>query len=111
LEEHRRRRSTVAGEAEEAMAGDELAPGPEVLGASLSGVLREEGKVGVWFLSLGNDGVVGKVGDGRSRAKWRRSAAVAGPNVVFLFIKIFKHPHFDIRIGDLIDVQNSPKFA
>jgi hypothetical protein len=37
----------VASEAKEATVGDELAPGPEVYGASSSGVLRGEGKVGV----------------------------------------------------------------
>jgi hypothetical protein len=37
-EEHWRRRSTVTGEAEEAMVGDELAPGSEVLSVSSSGV-------------------------------------------------------------------------
>jgi hypothetical protein len=42
-EEHRRRWSTVAGEAEEAVAGDELVPGPEVLGVNSSGVLHGEG--------------------------------------------------------------------
>jgi hypothetical protein len=46
-EEHWRRRSTVAGEAEETVASDELASGPEVHGVSSSGVLRGEGKVGV----------------------------------------------------------------
>jgi hypothetical protein len=54
--EHQRWRSTVASEAEEAVAGDELAPGPEVLGASSSGVLRGEGKVGVWFPGSNDDG-------------------------------------------------------
>jgi hypothetical protein len=29
-----------------------------------------------------------------------------GPSI-FLFIKIFKHSHFDIRIGDLVDLQIS----
>jgi hypothetical protein len=29
----------------------------------------------------------------------------------FLFVKISKHPQFDIRIGDLPDVQISPNFA
>jgi hypothetical protein len=33
-----------------------------------------------------------------------------GPNI-FWFINIFKHPHFDIQIGDLPDVQISPNFA
>jgi hypothetical protein len=66
----------VAGEAEEAVAGDELAPGPKVHGVSSSGVLRGEGKVGVWFLDSDDDGLVGKGGDGESRAKWRRSATV-----------------------------------
>jgi hypothetical protein len=36
----------VASEAEETVAGDELAPGPEVHGASSSRVLCGEGKVG-----------------------------------------------------------------
>jgi hypothetical protein len=50
----------VAGEAEEAVAGDELAPGPEVLGVSSSRVLRVEGKVGVWFPGS-DDGWSGRV--------------------------------------------------
>jgi hypothetical protein len=50
----------VAGEAEEAAAGDELAPGPEVHSASSSGVLRGEEKVRVWFPSSDDDGVLGK---------------------------------------------------
>jgi hypothetical protein len=59
----------VAGEAEVAVAGDELAPGPEVHGMSSSGVLCGEGKVGVWFPGSDDDGVVGKGGDGESRAQ------------------------------------------
>jgi hypothetical protein len=59
-EEHCRRRSTLAGEAEETVAGDELAPGTEVNGVSSSRVLREEGKMGVWFPSSDDDGVVRK---------------------------------------------------
>jgi hypothetical protein len=51
----------MAGEAEEVVAGDELAPGPEVLGASSSGVLRGEGKVGVWFPGSNDDGWSGRV--------------------------------------------------
>jgi hypothetical protein len=51
----------MAGEAEEAVAGDELALRPEVLGASSSGVLRGEGKVGVWFPSSDDDGWSGRV--------------------------------------------------
>jgi hypothetical protein len=50
----------VAGEAEETVAGDELAPGPEVNGVSSSGVLRGEGKMGVWFPGSDDDGVVRK---------------------------------------------------
>jgi hypothetical protein len=50
----------VASEAEEMVAGDELAPGPEVHGASSSGVLRKEGKVGVRFPGSDDDGVVRK---------------------------------------------------
>jgi hypothetical protein len=57
----------VASEAEEAVAGDELTLGSEVLDASSSGVLRGEWKVGVWFPGLNDDGVVGKGGDGESR--------------------------------------------
>jgi hypothetical protein len=53
----------------EAVAGDELAPGPEVHGASSSGVLRGEGKVGVSFPIADDDGVVVKGGDGESRAE------------------------------------------
>jgi hypothetical protein len=60
-EEHWRRRSTVTGEAEEAVAGDELAPGLEVLSVSSSGVLRGEGKVGVWFTGSDDDGWSGRV--------------------------------------------------
>jgi hypothetical protein len=37
-------------------------------------------------------------------------AAVVGPDL-FLFKKIFKHPHFDIRIDELPDVQISPNFS
>jgi hypothetical protein len=51
----------VAGEAEEAVAGDELVLGAEVLGASSSGVLRGEGKVGAWFPGLDDDGWSGRV--------------------------------------------------
>jgi hypothetical protein len=42
------------------VAGDELAPGPEVHSASSSRVLHGEGNVGVWFPGSDNDGVVGK---------------------------------------------------
>jgi hypothetical protein len=69
LEEHWTRWSMVDGEAEEAVASDELAPGPEVHGVSSSGVLREEGKVGVRFPGSDDNGVVGKGGDGESRAE------------------------------------------
>jgi hypothetical protein len=64
----------VAGEAEEAVAGDELASGPEVHDVSSSGVLCGEGKVGVWS----HDGVVGKGGDGESRAE--KSGVVRRPS-------------------------------
>jgi hypothetical protein len=50
----------VPSEAEETVAGDELAPGLEVHGVSSSGVLRGEGTVGVWFPGSDDDGVVGK---------------------------------------------------
>jgi hypothetical protein len=50
----------VAGKAEETVAGDELAPGPEVHDASSSGVLCGEGKVGAWFPGSDDDGVVEK---------------------------------------------------
>jgi hypothetical protein len=55
-EEHRSRRSMLASKAEEVVADDELALGPEVLGMSSSGVLRGEGKVGVWLPCLDDDG-------------------------------------------------------
>jgi hypothetical protein len=54
--EHRRRRSRVAGEVDEAVVGDELVPGLEVLGVSTSRVLRGEGKVGVWFPDSDDNG-------------------------------------------------------
>jgi hypothetical protein len=38
------------------------------------------------------------------RAPFKRPLSLTGGPRIFLFIKIFKHPHFDIRIGDLIDV-------
>jgi hypothetical protein len=50
----------VAGEAEEMVAGDELAPGPEILSASSSRVLRGEGKVGVWFPGSNDGGWSGR---------------------------------------------------
>jgi hypothetical protein len=65
----------VAGEA---VVGDELAPGPEVLGVSSSRVLCGEGKVGVWFPGSDDGRVVGKGGDGESRVEWRHSVVVAG---------------------------------
>jgi hypothetical protein len=66
----------MAGEAEEAAASDELAPGPEVYGASSSGVLRGEGKVGVWFLGLDDGRVVGKkVATASSRGSRRAEAS------------------------------------
>jgi hypothetical protein len=40
----------------------------------------------------------------------RRLRLTSGPSI-FVFINIFKHPHFDIRIGDLLDVQISPNFS
>jgi hypothetical protein len=63
-EEHRRQRSTMAGEAKEMVASDELAPGPEVHDASSSGVLRGEGKVGFWFLVRTTTGWSRNGGDG-----------------------------------------------
>jgi hypothetical protein len=68
----------VAREVEEAVDGDELAPGPEVLGTSLSRVLRREGRLGVWFSGSDDDGVVRKGGDGESIVEWHHLAAVAG---------------------------------
>jgi hypothetical protein len=45
-----------------------------------------------------------------ARAQDQRPGAAwdwqVGPDI-FLFIKIFKRPHFDIQIGDLLDVQIS----
>jgi hypothetical protein len=40
----------------------------------------------------------------------RRQRLTSGPQH-FLFIKIFKYPHFDIRIGDLSDVHILPLFS
>jgi hypothetical protein len=60
------------------VAGDQLAPGPEVLDASSSRVLREEGKVGVWFPGSDDGGVLGKGGDGESRAE--QSGVVRWPS-------------------------------
>jgi hypothetical protein len=77
-EEHWRCRSTVPGEAEEAVAGDERAPSPEILDVCLIGVLRGEGKVGVWFPGSDDNGVLGKGGDGENRVEWCRLAAIAG---------------------------------
>jgi hypothetical protein len=74
-EEHWRRRSTVADEAEEAVASDELAPGPEVLGVSSSGALCEEGKVGVWFPSSNDDGWSGRVAMASSSGSKRAEAS------------------------------------
>jgi hypothetical protein len=68
----------VAGEAKETVAGDELAPWLEVHGVSSSGVLRREGKVGVWFPGSDDDGVVGKGGDGESRVE--KSGIVRRPS-------------------------------
>jgi hypothetical protein len=48
-------------ERKEAVTGDELAPGPEFLGVSSSGVICGEGKVGVWFPGSNNDGWSGRV--------------------------------------------------
>jgi hypothetical protein len=50
------------------------------------------------------------VGDGKARFGGRGMGAVRRREedrralAFFLFIKIFKHPHFDIQIGDLLDV-------
>jgi hypothetical protein len=35
----------------------------------------------------------------------------AGPVIFSKFFKIFKHPHFDIGISDLLDVQTSSNFG
>jgi hypothetical protein len=51
----------VAGEEEEVVADDELAPELEVLGVISSGVLCGEGKVGVWFPGSDDDGWSGRV--------------------------------------------------
>jgi hypothetical protein len=45
------------------------------------------------------------------RAPFKRPLSLTGGPRIFLFIKIYKHPHFDIRICDLLDVQNSTNFA
>jgi hypothetical protein len=44
------------------------------------------------------------------RASFKRPLSLIGGPNIFLFIKIFKYPHFDIQIGDLLDVQNPPNF-
>jgi hypothetical protein len=45
--------------------------------------------------------------DSSVRALFKRPLSLAGrPQHFYLFIKIFKHPQFDIRFGDLIDAQN-----
>jgi hypothetical protein len=52
-------------------------------------------------------------GSGRAAvtcARRQRSRLTSGPDI-FLFIKIFKHSHFDIRIGDLPDVEISPNIS
>jgi hypothetical protein len=45
------------------------------------------------------------------RALFNRPPSLTGRPNIFLFIKVFKHPHFDIRIGELLAVQISPNFA
>jgi hypothetical protein len=45
----------------------------------------------------------------RAPFKWRLRLT-SGPRH-FLFIKIFKHPQFDIQIGDFPYVQISPNFS
>jgi hypothetical protein len=120
--------------------------------------------VGVWFPGSDNNGVVGKGGDGESRAEWHHSSAVVGrgddvshrpiarrvttacvvrgvevmaaaaqlsrardasvrapfkwplsltgglQRCLFIY-QDFQTPQFDIRIGDLLDVRNSPNFS
>jgi hypothetical protein len=66
-EEHWRRRSTVTGEAEEAMAGDELAPGSEVLSVSSSGVHMGRGR---W----GSGSLVRTTTGGQEGWRWRARA-------------------------------------
>jgi hypothetical protein len=46
----------------------------------------------------------------REPFKWPRRLT-SGPRFYFIFSKIFNHLKFEIRIGDLLDVQNSPNFA
>jgi hypothetical protein len=46
-----------------------------------------------------------RVRDANVRAPFKRPLSLTGgPQCFYLFIKIFKHPHFDIQFGDLLDV-------
>jgi hypothetical protein len=49
--------------------------------------------------------------DANAWAPFKRPLRLTGGPSIFLFIKIFKHLHFDIQIGDLFDIQNSLNFA
>jgi hypothetical protein len=46
------------------------------------------------------------------RAPFKRPLSLTGgPQHFYLFIKIFKHPQFDIRFNDVLNAQNSPNFV
>jgi hypothetical protein len=56
--------------------------------------------------------VVSRVHAGNWHELFKRSRQLSsGPQLHFVFSKIFNHPNFEIRISDLPDVQNSPNFA
>jgi hypothetical protein len=53
-----------------------------------------------------------RVRNASNRAPFKRCLRLTcGPEPFSDFLKIFKHPNFDIRIGDLPDVQISPNCA
>jgi hypothetical protein len=51
------------------------------------------------------------VRDASVRALFNRRLRVTSGPIIFLFVKIFKHPQFYIGIGDLPDVQILPNFS
>jgi hypothetical protein len=46
-----------------------------------------------------------------ARAVMRRLRLTSGPQLHFIFSRIFNHPNFEIQIYDLSDVHNSPNFV
>jgi hypothetical protein len=51
------------------------------------------------------------VRDASVRALFKRRLRVTSGPIIFLFVKIFKHPQFYIGIGDLPDIQISLNFS